>query len=92
MDISEQCNKSLEEQVDLFNSIKPLFTNKPILICLNKVDVLTVDDLPDEKKEIFKKFEEDGKLIGFQSRFEISKKNHCDGDIFELCSNISLSQ
>lgn len=60
MDISEQCNKSLEEQMTLFESIKPLFTNKPIIVCLNKVDVLTVDDLPEEKKAILKKFEDDG--------------------------------
>ena len=61
MDISEQCNKSLEEQMELFESIKPLFTNKPILVCLNKVDVLQIEDLPEEKKVILKKFEEDGK-------------------------------
>jgi len=60
MDISEQCNKSLEEQMTLFESIKPLFTNKPIIVCLNKVDMLTVDDLPEEKKAILKKFEDDG--------------------------------
>lgn len=60
MDISEQCNKSLEEQVELFKSIKPLFANKPILICLNKVDVISLDDLADDKKAIFKTFEEEG--------------------------------
>ena len=60
MDISEQCNKSLADQVELYNSIKPLFTNKPIIICLNKVDIMTIDDLPPEKKELFKQFEEDG--------------------------------
>jgi len=60
MDITEQCNKSLEEQIELFESIKPLFTNKPIMVCLNKVDVLTIDDLPEEKRLLFKKFEEDG--------------------------------
>jgi len=65
MDISEQCNKSLAEQIELFNSIKPLFTNKPILICLNKVDIMTLDDLPDEKKELFKQFEEDGIFFSF---------------------------
>jgi len=60
MDISEQCDKSIAEQVELFESIKPLFTNKPIIICLNKIDVTTVDDLPEEKKAILKKFEDDG--------------------------------
>ncbi|XP_066921257.1 GTP-binding protein 4-like [Clytia hemisphaerica] len=60
MDISEQCNKSLAEQIELYNSIKPLFTNKPIIICLNKVDIMKMEELPDEKKELFKQFEEDG--------------------------------
>jgi len=60
MDISEQCDKSIAEQVELFESIKPLFTNKPIIICLNKIDVMSLDDLPEEKKAILKKFEDDG--------------------------------
>lgn len=60
MDISEQCNKSIAEQIELYNSIKPLFTNKPIIVCLNKVDILSMDELPEEKKELFKQFEEDG--------------------------------
>ena len=37
-------------QVDLFNNIKPLFVNKPLLICINKIDVLQVEDLPEEKQ------------------------------------------
>lgn len=28
LDVSEQCGHSLEEQLSLFNSIKPLFANK----------------------------------------------------------------
>lgn len=87
MDISEQCNYSLEEQVrkkcftskkilslfclylfrlffvcifqinfccifqiNLFNSIRPLFTNKPVLVAINKVDVLRLEELSNEKK------------------------------------------
>jgi len=60
MDISEQCNKSISEQMELFESIKPLFSNKPIIVCLNKIDVTTLDDLPEDKKSLLKKFEEDG--------------------------------
>ena len=60
MDISEQCNKSLEEQIELFNSIKPLFVNKPIMICLNKVDILSIDDLSEDRKALFKAFEDEG--------------------------------
>ncbi|KAG8236239.1 hypothetical protein J437_LFUL010992 [Ladona fulva] len=50
IDISEQCGHTLEEQVNLFESIKPLFTNKPLLVVLNKVDILKLDDLPPERR------------------------------------------
>ncbi|KAH8373617.1 hypothetical protein KR200_008943 [Drosophila serrata] len=59
MDISEQCGHSLEEQVKLFESIKPLFTNKPLILAINKVDILTPDDLPAERREIITKLQED---------------------------------
>ncbi|XP_015187030.1 PREDICTED: nucleolar GTP-binding protein 1 [Polistes dominula] len=58
-DISEQCGHSLEEQVKLFESIKPLFANKPLLIVMNKVDVTRLDELPNEKREILKPLEAD---------------------------------
>lgn len=60
MDPSEQCGYSIEQQIELFNNIKPLFVNKPLLICTNKVDVIRLDDLPTEKAEQFKVFEESG--------------------------------
>ncbi|XP_017003343.2 nucleolar GTP-binding protein 1 [Drosophila takahashii] len=59
MDISEQCGHSLEEQVKLFESIKPLFTNKPLILAINKIDILTPEDLPDERREIITKLQED---------------------------------
>ncbi|KAL2735148.1 nucleolar GTP-binding protein 1 [Vespula maculifrons] len=58
-DISEQCGHTLEEQVKLFESIKPLFTNKPLLIVMNKVDVRRLEELPFEKREILKPLEAD---------------------------------
>lgn len=61
MDVSEQCNHSLEEQIALFQNIKPLFTNKPIIVCLNKVDIVCVDDLPEEKKTLLEVLNEDGR-------------------------------
>ena len=63
MDVSEQCNHSLEEQIALFENIKPLFTNKPIVVCLNKIDILNVDDLPDDKKKLLDMLDEDGRYI-----------------------------
>ncbi|KAG6803560.1 nucleolar GTP-binding protein 1 [Apis mellifera caucasica] len=57
-DISEQCGHSLEEQVKLFESIKPLFANKPLTVVLNKVDVLRLEELSTEKQVILKSLED----------------------------------
>ncbi|XP_034941870.1 nucleolar GTP-binding protein 1 [Chelonus insularis] len=57
-DISEQCGHSLDEQVKLFESIKPLFANKPLIVVVNKVDVLRLDELSQEKRDALKKLEE----------------------------------
>lgn len=59
MDVSEQCGYSIEQQVGLFNNIKALFANKPLMVCVNKIDVLQVEDLPEEKQAFIKSFEED---------------------------------
>lgn len=53
MDVSEQCGYTLEQQVDLFENIKPLFANKPLLICVNKIDVKKIEELPEEKRKFF---------------------------------------
>ena len=45
MDISEQCGHTIEQQVALFESIKPLFANKPLLVVLNKTDVIRLEEL-----------------------------------------------
>lgn len=49
MDLSEQCGYTVEAQVQLFNSIKPLFNNKPTFIVINKVDVLRLGALEAER-------------------------------------------
>ncbi|CAL7937284.1 unnamed protein product [Xylocopa violacea] len=57
-DISEQCGHSLEEQVKLFESIKPLFANKPLTVVANKVDVLRLEELAPEKRTVLKSLED----------------------------------
>ena len=45
MDVSEQCGYTIVQQAALFHSIKPLFSNKPILIICNKIDTRPMSDL-----------------------------------------------
>lgn len=52
MDISEQCGYTVEAQCKLFHSIKPLFNNKPVILVINKIDVLRLDELAAETREI----------------------------------------
>uniref|UniRef100_A0A098LZS8 Nucleolar GTP-binding protein 1 n=1 Tax=Hypsiglena sp. JMG-2014 TaxID=1550645 RepID=A0A098LZS8_9SAUR len=60
MDISEQCGHSLEEQLALFENIKPLFANKPLIIVANKCDVKRISELSEENQKIFAELEADG--------------------------------
>ncbi|XP_018534380.1 nucleolar GTP-binding protein 1 [Lates calcarifer] len=53
MDISEQCGHTLQEQLELFNSIRPLFANKPLIIVANKCDVKKINELSEENQKIF---------------------------------------
>uniref|UniRef100_A0A4W3GMN0 Nucleolar GTP-binding protein 1 n=1 Tax=Callorhinchus milii TaxID=7868 RepID=A0A4W3GMN0_CALMI len=48
MDVSEQCGHTVEEQLELFNNIRPLFANKPLIIVANKCDVKKIDELSEE--------------------------------------------
>ena len=56
MDISEQCGQSIESQVALFESIKPLFANKPLLVVLNKTDIIRLEELKPEQKALIQGF------------------------------------
>ncbi|KAJ9654892.1 Nucleolar GTP-binding protein 1 [Neophaeococcomyces mojaviensis] len=48
MDLSEQCGYSVEAQINLFNSIRPLFANKLVFIVVNKTDVTKPEDLHED--------------------------------------------
>jgi len=45
LDISEQCGYPIDEQLKLFESIRPLFANKQVMIVANKTDVLPFESL-----------------------------------------------
>jgi nucleolar GTP-binding protein len=50
MDLSEQCGYSVQAQIQLFQSIKPLFANKLVFVVINKIDVMRPEDLDPETK------------------------------------------
>lgn len=50
VDPSEQCGYSVLEQIHLYNTIKPLFKNKPVLVLFNKCDAKKVSELTVEKR------------------------------------------
>lgn len=51
IDISETCGYTIEKQVDQFHSIRALFTNKPIVIVLNKIDLQKYDSIDKNNRE-----------------------------------------
>jgi len=60
MDVSEQCGNTVEAQFALFNNIKPLFANKPLIVVVNKIDVKKIEDMSDDRKEFFNELKKEG--------------------------------
>lgn len=52
MDLSEQCGYTVEAQCKLFHSIKPLFSGKPTILVINKIDVTRLEDLSPENRAL----------------------------------------
>eukprot|EP00090_Calanus_glacialis_P011550 TRINITY_DN1992_c0_g1_i1.p1 TRINITY_DN1992_c0_g1~~TRINITY_DN1992_c0_g1_i1.p1 ORF type:complete len:648 (-),score=263.48 TRINITY_DN1992_c0_g1_i1:90-2033(-) len=57
LDPSEQCGHTLEQQKSLFDSIRPLFNNKPLVVVANKMDIVKRAELSPEKEEVLKAIE-----------------------------------
>ena len=45
VDISEECGYTVDAQLALFNSIRPLFANKQVMMVANKTDVMPWEKL-----------------------------------------------
>jgi nucleolar GTP-binding protein len=52
IDITEQCGYPLHVQCSLFKNLKPLFAGRPLVVVLNKVDVVKYEALPAESKAL----------------------------------------
>ncbi|XP_065206622.1 nucleolar GTP-binding protein 1 [Planococcus citri] len=59
VDVSERCGYSIAQQIKLYESIKPLFTNKPLMVVCNKIDIVPLSELSDENKEALTVFEKE---------------------------------
>jgi GTP1/Obg family GTP-binding protein len=70
--ISSFSGYTLEAQKSLFDNIKPLFSNKPLMVVANKKDVWT-DNLTDEKKAIMDSFEPE--LVTTLISFEVARSS-----------------
>ncbi|KAG7157307.1 GTP-binding protein 4-like [Homarus americanus] len=86
LDISETCDVQIEQQMKIFESIKPLFANKPLLVACNKVDVMNLEELGEkypEKRELIASLEREGipvlemSTLTQQGVMEV-KKEACD--------------
>lgn len=60
MDLSEQCGYTIEAQVKLFHSIKPLFANKPVLLVVNKIDQVKPEDLEQKNAALLQEIIDSG--------------------------------
>lgn len=58
MDLSEQCGFTIEAQVKLFHSIKPLFANKSVMVVINKTDIIRPEDLDEERAQLLESVKE----------------------------------
>ena len=76
VDPSEQCGYTLEAQKSLFDNIKPLFNNKPLIVVANKADIWR-ENLNEDKKAILTSFEadaENGKVLEMSNKVKFFVK------------------
>lgn len=67
MDLSEECGFSIEAQVNLFNSIKPLFANKITYLVVNKIDKMRPEDLDEKNSELLQSILKSGEVKMLQT-------------------------
>lgn len=77
VDISEQCGYPLEQQISLFQSIKPLFANKQLIIVVNKIDAQPWETLDSDKRAMV-----EGLVDGQTTLMQMS--NHSEEGVSEV--------
>lgn len=55
LDLSGHCGFTVAQQVELFRSVKPLFTNKPLLLVCTKIDLQPWETLDEDDKSLVRR-------------------------------------
>jgi nucleolar GTP-binding protein len=63
VDVSERCGFTLQQQADLFHSVKPLFANKPVMVVANKTDARSLCDLREDELEVLAGMEREARRL-----------------------------
>lgn len=58
VDVSETCGYPLKEQFKLFEDLKPLFSKKPAILAINKIDLTPVSALEGDALQLLNNFKE----------------------------------
>lgn len=78
IDPSETCGYTMAQQMSLFDSIKPLFANKPLMVVYTKTDLQRVVDLPRHERETLENWyskHNGAGVVGEETSHEISSQN-----------------
>lgn len=68
IDISEKCGYTIPQQLELFNSVRPLYANKPLGIVISKIDVKPFESLdPVMQQTIYQLAQQFNAFISFVS-------------------------
>ncbi|EDR24027.1 nucleolar GTP-binding protein, putative [Entamoeba dispar SAW760] len=52
MDVSGSCGYTIQQQAQLFKTMRPLFSQKPVVLVLNKIDICPMNQLEEEERKI----------------------------------------
>ncbi|EGZ24360.1 hypothetical protein PHYSODRAFT_359251 [Phytophthora sojae] len=78
MDISEQCGFTIEQQLSLFENIRPLFANKPLVLVCNKIDQMRFEELSEHHQNMINTAVDETKAKFF------TMSNHSEENVMDV--------
>ena len=87
IDISETCGFYIHQQASLFNSLKPLFKNKPLMIVMNKTDLKQFEELEDSQKDLINKMCEECEELNYGRKIELMRTSCATKEGIDVVKN-----